>query len=611
MASRPTREALESMSRQDLQKLCKNLGLKANLKSDALIDLILRDSEPPADPGGPRSRSTSVAVARQRGSRSREHSTASMIVHSEAEDDPVSPAEDTASTPEPRTGPVRPSRTRKAKETQLRLGVGRPIAAGGSGARAVTRASNASKSRRGKTRSYQTTEMPIPEEPEPQASEAPPLPVEPSPPDPGPSTANQRNDAQTVAAVLPPAAPVASSSAVPYEGIDAYVANLIKPLEQRVQSQASELERLTVQVAGTEELMRKVESMTAELEALRLKVDSTDKRVTSIQEHMNSADAAYSHLPSTPRFSTPNLTPGIPRVISPAASEEDDSENAPTALGKRHRGATCSDTHGMLQDNRGSPPDEDLAGSSLPENKRVRVSGPEPSADPSSVPADEGHQTAATSSHPAGKSETQIGALSQPFQMQDAEGSQPGPSQRLTTTSAGASENQPQQPEGYDFSFNSAAFDPITSTPYVARFPHPELPQSPTPVLPPSGSSYGPVDRSARRERNALYHPLGTPGRPRTRPIGDSSLGSGAFINPAALMRPPSTGGRKISSNDIGASLGMTGPPVPDTPAPPVRRTMYGTELDGDTRFGDFGVEGVATGFWNPAKYNPTLDDYD
>ena len=30
----------------------------------------------------------------------------------------------------------------------------------------------------------------------------------------------------------------------------------------------------------------------------------------------------------------------------------------------------------------------------------------------------------------------------------------------------------------------------------------------------------------------------------------------------------------------------------------PAARTMYGTELDTDTRFGDFGVEGVATGFW-------------
>jgi hypothetical protein len=37
-----------------------------------------------------------------------------------------------------------------------------------------------------------------------------------------------------------------------------------------------------------------------------------------------------------------------------------------------------------------------------------------------------------------------------------------------------------------------------------------------------------------------------------------------------------------------------------------MKRTMYGTELDGDTRFGDFGVEGVGSsngGFWAGRRY--------
>ena len=51
-----------------------------------------------------------------------------------------------------------------------------------------------------------------------------------------------------------------------------------------------------------------------------------------------------------------------------------------------------------------------------------------------------------------------------------------------------------------------------------------------------------------------------------------------------------------VSSNTIGMGLGMSA--IPETPAVPMPRTMYGTELEGDTRFGDFGVEGVATGFW-------------
>jgi hypothetical protein len=61
---------------------------------------------------------------------------------------------------------------------------------------------------------------------------------------------------------------------------------------------------------------------------------------------------------------------------------------------------------------------------------------------------------------------------------------------------------------------------------------------------------------------------------------------------------------RRASSNDVGAGLGMTSLPVrvEDSPAI-VRRTMYGTELEGDTRFGDFGVEGVAAGFWAGSKF--------
>ena len=57
---------------------------------------------------------------------------------------------------------------------------------------------------------------------------------------------------------------------------------------------------------------------------------------------------------------------------------------------------------------------------------------------------------------------------------------------------------------------------------------------------------------------------------------------------------------RTVSSTEVGLQLGMSSviPLPPETPAAPMKRTMYGTELEGDTRFGDFGVEGVASGFW-------------
>ena len=34
------------------------------------------------------------------------------------------------------------------------------------------------------------------------------------------------------------------------------------------------------------------------------------------------------------------------------------------------------------------------------------------------------------------------------------------------------------------------------------------------------------------------------------------------------------------------------------TKTPAAARTLYGTELEGDTRFGEYGIEGIAKGFW-------------
>ncbi|KZT30527.1 hypothetical protein NEOLEDRAFT_1144156 [Neolentinus lepideus HHB14362 ss-1] len=631
---KPSREALESMKRPDLQKLCKasatplaelscDFGLRANLKSEAMIDMILGAPEP----GAPRSRSASVAATRNDATRSRERSTGSMIIHDGSEDEALSPTQDPQSAPDPEPSASRPTRTRKAKDTQFRLGVGRPVVAGGNGARAVTRA----KSRRGKARSFQTTEVPIPEESEPLGAEGSPLresdrnvaacspthkdkPLAVSP-DHGTSNVQERAETQdtTVHPVLnvPTAAPVTSSDT--FNGLNEYVANLLRPLEERIRTQASEVERLTVQMAGTEELKRTVESMTVELEALRLQVTNMDTRVTSIQDRMDATDAAYSQLPSTPKFSTPIVTPAIPRhaVISPM--DEDNPGVDSSSLGKRLRASPRGG-----ESERPNLPEEYVEGS--PEKKRVRLTTPESSARGSRVrDLQEARSVAGPSSQ--GDGELQASGLSAAFTIftgpsDDRNDAQPGPrsSQRLTITSAATSENRPSMPDNYEFSFGSTAWDPVASTPYVAHFPHPQVPQSPTPVMPPSSSSYGhTIERHGRRERLDLFHPLGTPGRPRIRSsdAGTSSLASG-FINPASLMRTPSPPHeRKVSSNDVGATLGLGRPIIPETPAPPVRRTMYGTELDNDSRFGDFGVEGVATGFWNPGKYNPTSEDFE
>lgn len=68
----------------------------------------------------------------------------------------------------------------------------------------------------------------------------------------------------------------------------------------------------------------------------------------------------------------------------------------------------------------------------------------------------------------------------------------------------------------------------------------------------------------------------------------------GGFVNPAQLSssRRPSDREREDGRGDSATGA--------DAPA---KRTMYGTELEGDTRFGDFGVEGVASGFWTGGRF--------
>ena len=99
--------------------------------------------------------------------------------------------------------------------------------------------------------------------------------------------------------------------------------------------------------------------------------------------------------------------------------------------------------------------------------------------------------------------------------------------------------------------------------------------------------------------------------RPKTGAMTASGSGSSAgFVEPAALMRPTEKIGEcRVTSHDIATGLGLTTvrtsatDPEGHDALPTVKKTMYGTELDGDSRFGDFGVEGVASGFWATGRF--------
>ncbi|TFK57137.1 hypothetical protein OE88DRAFT_1650735 [Heliocybe sulcata] len=367
----------------------------------------------------------------------------------------------------------------------------------------------------------------------------------------------------------------------------------------------AELQALRVQVTNVD---ARVASMDTRITDMDTRVADMDTRMSSIQDRMDATDAVYNQLPSTPKYSTPIVSQSIARhvVISPM-DEDDDPGVSPSSLGKRPRTSPPGD-----ESRRDDLSEEGAPGS--PDKKRIRLEYPEGFVGRTL------DFEAERLRRPSAEPRASDGGLSAPFPVYTGPsvgnvGAAPGPSsQRLTTASAGELENQLPISHNYDFSFTSAAWDPVASTPYVARFPRPEAPTSPSPVMPPSSSSYGHViERHGRRERHDYFHPMGTPGRPRLRAsdAGTSAMASG-FVNPASLMRSPSPPPeRRTTSNDVGASLGLVRPTNPDTPAPPVRRTMYGTELDNDSRFGDFGVEGVAAGFWNPAKYNPTSEDFE
>jgi hypothetical protein len=110
---------------------------------------------PAAPTPPPQMRAVSGRVlSRTPSTRSRLHSANTVVIHSDIDDGADQTPTQAPAVPLPPPdgmagGPA--SRTRKAKDTQFRLGVGRPSAAGGSGARAVTtKVVSVARSKRGK-----------------------------------------------------------------------------------------------------------------------------------------------------------------------------------------------------------------------------------------------------------------------------------------------------------------------------------------------------------------------------------------------------------------------------------------------------------------------------
>ncbi|KAJ7492490.1 hypothetical protein FB451DRAFT_535068 [Mycena latifolia] len=655
MPALPSKQQMQEMKRPELQKLCKDYGVKANLKTDALIELLLdtKKANPRTVPAPPTRRSVSTRHASRSAPR-----ISSVIIHDtdDEEDDENEQEidqEETENQPEPEPEPLPPStRTRKAKDTQTRLGVGRPVAAGGNGPRAVTKSVSVAKGKRGRnSKAVKPAEDTIPEEAEEeqpsqqgQSRRTPPSVSDLIFSNPaGPSDLTVAGPATSSDNAHPAAPEVMAQEASNSDRsatVDSAIADALRPVYQQLKSLGSEMEQLPAlktelaqlrkQVADVHNLQQQVATLTAQVETLKAQAAAVTALDTQFRQSKDANMLATSSRlpnPSTPRFQSPvprsnsvrenaasqssvNLSSTDSKTVSPIKNHELPNPGiAPSMLGKRHRESTSSNLTGVIEEGQeGDLSEDELARRVVrPTKKRAKLQQeveddfvePEEESEvpsvrvPSFTVFSGEEEQSYIDPPPPTQGLPEFYAPSSPT----ASGSRQG----TTTSTQHASENQ------HPFTF---AFLPISSTPAdsvytLPSFPYPEAPQSPSPA----GPSHSGASRS-HGERTDIFQSFGLPppGRPRSRITSSSGTrdgnagGMGAFVDPAALTRRPSDQERE----DVAAGFGFvrsSSTSDNDGDAPGLKRTMYGTELEGDTRFGDFGLEGVASGFWAGGRF--------
>ncbi|KAI0662709.1 hypothetical protein C8Q70DRAFT_908573 [Cubamyces menziesii] len=688
------RETLKNMKRSDLQRVCKEYGIKANLKTEALIDLLIDTTQarprpiPPTQP----QRAPSGRVTSRSGIRLRGTSSSSVIIHDTDEEDNV-PQGDPRRSIAPQSSeseaqpPPPPPRTRRAKETQYRLGMGRPTVVGGSGARSATR--TVSRAVRGGSRRLRASrnirpiEAPIQEEDEP-------LPVVPEMPEAGPS-------GTTHDPVSPPTPPENTDGYMGTPGsgpLDIppwfrdYLSSRLEPLQSRLVAMHNELDRRSSREA---DLQSQVSSLQAEIQLLRSSRSDEASLLAQLQSQFDQMKVAMNKLMADMRkqsMKSLGKARAIDEVDSQTTVATSETSHGATSsfpqapqslLGKRPRDPNDSDSADQVgPESIGVPTSDNPPKRAVrPTKKKLKLSGADPDtasgsssdARPNSQP--QGDDSAAPSvprpppatftifRGPEEPPESYIDPppptahLSDFFPVHpDAGGQTSGTTMNVggaIPRPAGSDENAPNL--AFNFSFNHSIFHPLSSTAFEASQPalsYPEPPASPSPNNVPSG---GFIERAGGRiERNDVYHPLGrrhaqsqaqAEGLSQSRPQSAASRPASRAETSSSQAQPSATSSangftalvgsttslpsvpevpqeeipdismgsestyptlsrRIASSSEIGVTLGMSAtlPLPPETPAPPMKRTMYGTELDSDTRFGDFGVEGVATGFW-------------
>ncbi|TCD67031.1 hypothetical protein EIP91_000651 [Steccherinum ochraceum] len=662
MSTVPDRKTLEGMKRVDLQKLCKEHGLRANLKSESLIDLIIEATKPSTSqlPRPTRASSMRIISKSSSGSRPRGRSGGSVIIHDtddegETTDGPAATA--ASSQPEPEPGQALPSAPgrapRKAKESQYKLGVGRPTLAGGSGARSVTRTGSISKPKRGKapSTSIKPTEEAIQEVDE--EFEGQPLPLEPQA---GPSGTSHD---YPLPAFLPnlPALPNIlptdfSQLAVP--GLDVLrttIEEMILPIRDQMQTLNTNFDEVARNAAEASSLRSQLTLLTDEVALLRIQASRNvqlEAEVTMLKDHlaamreMSSLGSSHTRTESsetTGKLPAGGSDPSLAAVSGPSA----------VLLGKRHRSPNDSNLTGIIESGQETELDEnDLPGQVVrPSKKRAKLSqddagsGSSRASSRPRTPRTPGARQKSATPGPSRAMDTGFTIYSGP-EVQEEEYhdpppptthlsdlfATPGPS-NIVADSATEGVQTNLRNTAFTFTFPESGFQPITSTPIAnlgigpmptnTSVPFPEPPTSPTPSPERAGRRIPPFGSPSRSPARIRADGVVASGSSSNQPPGHPEPRPPQFVSPALLMHTPpvssapeppaSSRGPNQSSLGIGlgrprsSGIGMGPvalplPMPPETPAPPMKRTMYGTELDADSRFGDFGQDGVAMGFW-------------
>ncbi|KAI6133175.1 hypothetical protein EDD16DRAFT_1530319 [Pisolithus croceorrhizus] len=582
----PGREALEAMKRTDIQKLCKDCGVKANLKTEALIDLLLDASRPlpsRSNPARPPERSTS-RVPSHPGIR-----RGSVIIHNASDDI----AEEGISRPVEEVKPTLPSprqppRTRKAKDTQYRLGVGRPAVAGGSGARAITKSVSVSrKFRRGKSNtSVKPSEATITEEPE----------LERTPRSPSKRYANKDDSGATTNSGLQ------SRSLASNELLQSAVAEALAPVKKELDFQKTQLV----------ELRDKVSSMIASFEThiRELTSEIRDLRAKAVGTTADTRDAGLSaripHPPSTPKrvWTPPRSYFAFSEKGGPSELLSDSSDPRahahpeagcglnvkPAQVGALLPGFAQS-TLGKRARDSASEEDTEVHGSASSAETELEIRIGRSASKRAKSHTDDGEDVQFAQQ----RKSRPLPCVEEAEEVDKPElviktspelhcGPSPPPMSIL-----GASSDQSESQNAFDLSFLPATSTPtyVAFPPSMGMFPLPQRPTSPSPANNAEGFGSSTLPQANSRSSGSR----GVSGDSQTHVEASGSAG---------VRRVP-------SSNDIATGLGLTviktSAADPGSPAPPAKRTMYGTELEADTRFGDFGVEGVASGFWAKSRF--------